>query len=91
MSRVTLCAAALVSCVSLSSVAVAASKVSVSGPANGSDVEPSAAFQKRAIESQTERRSVFYKPKVLPFGMFGAAPAAGAPGVERAPSTESGR
>jgi hypothetical protein len=61
------------------------------GPANGTDVEPSAAVQKQAIKSRMEGRSVFYKPKVLPFGMPGAALAAGAPGVEGTPGTESGR
>ena len=62
-------------------------KASVSGPANGTNVEPSAAVQTQAIESPREGRSVFYKPKVLPLGMLGAAPGPGAPGVEGAPGT----
>jgi hypothetical protein len=90
---IALYAAALMSCVSVSGMAFAADapKPSVSGPANGTNVEPSAAVQTQAIESQREGRSVFYKPKVLPFGMWGAALAAGAPGVEGARGSESGR
>jgi hypothetical protein len=92
MSRTTLYAATLMSCLSLSSVAVAADppKASVSSPANGTNIKPSAAVQKQ-VKSQMEGRSVFYRPKVLPFGMLGAALATGAPGVEGAPGTESGR
>jgi hypothetical protein len=93
MSRTTLYAAALLSCLSLSSVAVAADppKASVSSPASGTNIKPNAAVQKQAIKSQMEGRSVFYRPKVLPFGKLGAALATGAPGVEGAPGTESGR
>jgi hypothetical protein len=91
--RTTLCAAALMSCLSFFSVAVAADapKASVSGPANGINVEPSATIQKQAADRQPEGPKVFYKPKVLPFGMWGAALAAGAPGVEGARGTGSGR
>jgi hypothetical protein len=93
VNRVTLYAAALVSSLSFSGIAFAADapKASVSGPANGTIIEPSAAVQRQAVETQMEGRKVFYKPKVLPFGMRGAALAAGAPGVEGAPGTESGR
>ncbi len=62
--------------------------VAADAPTN---VEPSAAVQKRAVETQMEGRKVFYNPRVLPFGMWGAALAAGATGVEGARGTESGR
>jgi hypothetical protein len=68
-----------------------APKASVSGPANGTNVEPSAAVQKQAVQSQMEGRSLFSRRKSLPLGILGAALAAGAPGVEGAPGTESGR
>jgi hypothetical protein len=87
--RITLYAAALGPILSLPGVAIAADapEASVSGPANGTNVEPSAAVQKQA-QSQMEGRSVFFRSKILPFG---AALAAGAPGVEGAPGTQSGR
>jgi hypothetical protein len=93
VNHITLYAAALVSSLALSGVALAADtpKASVSGPANGTNVEPSAAVQKEAVESQTEGRSVFYKPKLLPFGMLGGGIAAGAPGTEGAFGAQSGR
>jgi hypothetical protein len=86
--RITLRAAALMSCLSLSAtVAVAQTpNASVSGPANGTNVEPSAAVQK-----QNEGRSVSDIAKELPSSVIGSALAAGAPGVEGAPGTESGR
>jgi hypothetical protein len=90
--RITLYAAALGPILSLSGVAIAADapEASVSGPANGTNVEPSAAVQKQA-QSQMEGRSVFFRSKILPFGMLGAALAAGAPGVDGAAGTQSGR
>ena len=93
MYRITLCVAALVLSLSFSSVAIAANapKASVSGPANGINIEPSATIQKQAAHRQPEGPKVFYKPKVLPFGIWGAALAAGAPGVEGPRGTESGR
>jgi hypothetical protein len=93
MSRVTLCDSALMSCLFLSSVAIAANapKASVSGSANGINFEPSSTIQKQAAHRQPEGPKVFYKPKVLPFSMWGATLAAGAPGVEGARGTESGR
>ena len=93
VQRIALYAAALMSCLSISGVALAADepKASVPGPANSTNAGTSAAVQKQAIESQREGRSVFYKPKVLPYGMLGAAVAAGTSGVEGAPGTESVR
>jgi hypothetical protein len=93
VNRITLYAAALLSCLSLSTVALAADapNASVSGPANGTNVEPSAAIQKQAVQSQMEGRSLFSTPKRLPLGMLGGALGAGAPGVEGALGTESGR
>ena len=66
--RVTLYAAALGSVLSLSGVALAADapKASVSGPANGTNVEPSTAVRKQAVQSQMEGRSVFFRSKILP-------------------------
>ncbi len=93
VTRVTFYAAALVSSLSFSGTAFAADapKAFVCGPANGTNVVLSTAAQKQPIERQTEGRSVFYKPKVLPLGMLGGVLSPGAPGVERAPSTKSGR
>ena len=94
MYCITLYAAALVSSLSLSGMALAAEapKASVSGPANGTNVEPSAAVQKQALQSRImEGRSLFSIPKSLPVGILGGALAAGAPGVEGAPGTQSGR
>jgi len=86
--RITLCAAALMSCLSLSATAAVAQTLnaSVSGPANGTNVMPSAAVQK-----QSEGRSVSDIAKDQPSSFIGSAIAAGAPGVEGAPGTESGR
>jgi hypothetical protein len=86
--RITLCAAALMSCLSLSAATAAAQtpEASVSGPANGTNVVPSAAVQK-----DTEGRSVSNIAKDQPSSLIGSALAAGAPGVEGAPGTESGR
>jgi hypothetical protein len=60
MYRPTLFAAALVSGPSFSSVALetGALDASVSGPANGPNVEPGAAIQNQAAPSPTEGRSV---------------------------------
>jgi len=85
--RITLCAMALMSCLFLSAATAAAQTfdASVSGPANG-NVMPSAAVQK-----QSEGRSVSDIAKDHPSSFIGSAIAAGAPGVEGAPGTESGR
>jgi hypothetical protein len=93
VNRITLYAAAFASSLSLSAVALAANAPgsSISGPTNGTNVETSTAVQQRATESQREGRSVFYRPRVLPFGMWGAALTAGAPGVKGAPGVQSGR
>src|ERR1700730_2173363 len=94
MYCITLYAAALVSSLSLSGMALAAEapKASVSAPANGTNVEPSAAVQKQALQSRIlEGRSLFSIPKSLPGGILGGARAAGAPGVEGAPGAQSGR
>jgi hypothetical protein len=86
--RITLCATALVSCLFLSATATPAQTLnaSVSGLANGTNVEPSAAVQKR-----TEGRSVSGNATRPSPDLIGSALAAGAPGVEGAPGTESGR
>jgi hypothetical protein len=86
--RITLCAMALMSCLFLPAATAAAQTLdaSVSGPANGTNVMPSAAVQK-----QSEGRSVSDIAKDLPSSFIGSAIAAGAPGVEGAPGTESGR
>jgi hypothetical protein len=81
----TLCAGALIFSIVLSDVAFAQEPYSVSGPANGSNVEPSTAIQK-----ENEGRSVTVDarrpdPETLrPYG-------AGAAGVEGSPGTQSGR
>jgi hypothetical protein len=87
--RASLCAAALVSCLSLSAVAVAAEapKWSASGPANGANVIPSTAFQKEMFEG----RSVSGPTAQNSAGLMGALVAVGAPGIEGAPDTQSGR
>ena len=92
--RISLCAAALVSCLSLSTAPAAAQtpEASVSGPANGTNVEPSTAVQK-----ETEGRS--YSGFRLDSGVVSRLPStikgspvgAGAPGVEGASGTQSGR
>jgi hypothetical protein len=84
--RITLCAAALMSCLSLSVAAAEAQdpNCSVSGPANGTNVIPSTACQK---ERMIEGRSV--SPVWSQF--MGSLVAAGAPGIEGLPGTESGR
>lgn len=86
--RITMCAAALVSSLFLSTAATPAQTVnaSVSGPANGTNVEPSTAVQK-----QTEGRSVSGATMRTSPDTMGSALAAGAPGVEGAPGTQSGR
>jgi hypothetical protein len=86
--RISLCAAALMACLSLSSgTAVAqAPGPSISGPANGTDVVPSAAVQK-----QVEGRSAFSIINGQPSASMDSALAAGAPGVEGAPGGPSGR
>lgn len=86
--RITLCAAALMSCLFLSAVTAVAQAPdgSISGPSNGTNVVPSAAVQK-----QTERRSVSDIENRQPSAIVGSALAAGAPGVEGAPGGPSGR
>lgn len=83
----TLRAAALISCLSLSAVAAAAqsSGASISGPANGTNVAPSAAVQK-----QIDGRSVSVANRQQ-LEIIGGAMSAGAPGVEGARGAESGR
>ena len=87
--RITLRAAALISCLFLS-VATAASPRHLMRPSldrrMGTNVEPSAAVQK-----QNEGRSVSGMAKDERSSFIGSALAAGAPGVEGAPGTESGR
>jgi uncharacterized protein YgiM (DUF1202 family) len=70
MYRPILFAAALVSGLSFSSVALEtdALDASVSGPANGTNVEPSAAIQQQAAQSQTEGRSVGLASQVVTKG-----------------------
>jgi hypothetical protein len=84
--RITLCAAALMSCLALSVAAAKAQdpKGSVSGPANGTNVIPSTAYQK---EGMFEGRSV--SPGMTQ--LMGSLVAAGAPGIEGAEGTQSGR
>jgi hypothetical protein len=92
--RISLCGAALVSCLSLTAATAAAQtpEASVSGPADGTNVEPSTAIQK-----ETEGRSYSgfrLEPGVAsrqPSTIKGSPVAAGAPGVEGAPGTQSGR
>jgi hypothetical protein len=86
--RITLCATAFLTSLSLSAATAAAQtpEASVSGPADGINVEPSAAVQKR-----TEGRSIADIAARKTPDMIGSALAAGAPGVEGAPGTESGR
>ncbi|MCI0600620.1 MAG: hypothetical protein L0Y60_14065 [Beijerinckiaceae bacterium] len=86
--RLSLRAAALVSCLALTPAAAVAQALdaSVSGPANGTNVVPSAAVQK-----QIERRSVSDIAKDQPSALMGSALSAGAPGLEGAPGAKSGR
>jgi hypothetical protein len=86
--RTSLCAAALVSALSLSAVAVAAvqSQGSVSGPASGTNVIPSTAFQKEMIEGRSVSSPTAQKTAEL----MSALVAVGAPGVEGLPGTQSG-
>jgi hypothetical protein len=88
--RITLCAAALMSCLSLSVAAAEAQdpKGSVSGPANGTNVIPSTAYQK---EGMIEGRSVSPLWSQQMAELMGSLVAAGAPGMEGLPGTESGR
>lgn len=86
--RIALCAAALMSCLSLSTGAAVAEapKASISGPANGTNVEPSTAVQK-----EMEGRSVSGITKRQASEFIASALAVGAPGVEGSPGTQSGR
>jgi len=92
--RTSLCAAALASWLSLPATAAVAqaSNASVSGPADGTNVEPSTAIQKA-----TEGRSYSgfrLEPGVAsrpPSTIKGSPVGAGAPGVEGSPGTQSGR
>lgn len=86
--RLTLHATALLSCLFLSVAAAAAQtpQSSISGPAMGTNVEPSAAVQK-----QSEGRSASSMARDPSLIFTGSALSAGAPGVEGAPGTESGR
>jgi len=92
--RITLCATVLMSSLFLfAAIATAqAPNASISGPANGTNVKPSTAVQK-----ETEGRSYSgfrLEPGVAsrqPSTIKGSPVAAGAPGVEGAPRTQSGR
>jgi hypothetical protein len=90
--RLALCAAALMSCIFIviSAVAVAAEapQWSVSGPANGTNIIPSTAYQK---EGMFEGRSVSPVWSQQTAELMGSLIAVGAPGIEGAPGTESGR
>jgi hypothetical protein len=86
--RLSLCAAALMSCFALSAAAVAAEapQGSVSGPASGTNVIPSTVLQKEMIEG----RSAAVTSPELSKAAIGALIAVGAPGIEGAPNTQSG-
>ena len=92
--RISLRATALMSCLFLSVAAATAQtpNASVSGSANGTNVEPSTAVQK-----ETEGRSYSgfgLEPGVAspqPSTLKGSPVASGAPGVEGSPGTQSGR
>jgi uncharacterized protein YfaP (DUF2135 family) len=85
--RITLRAAALMSCLSLSAVAATAQSpdASISGPRAGTNVEPSAAVQK-----QFDDRSVRVAERER-VEIIGGAISAGAPGAEGGRGTQSGR
>jgi hypothetical protein len=87
--RISLGAAALLSCLSLSTVAIAAQlpSGSVSGPASGTNVVPSTAAQKQMMEG---RSAAAPSPEFMA-EVMGALVAVGAPGIEGAPNTQSGR
>jgi hypothetical protein len=86
MSKSTaLSAAALVFSLVLSGVALAQEPYSVSGPASGSNVEPSTAIQK-----EKEGRSAIVDAK-RPDPETLRSHGAGAAGVEGSPGTQSGR
>jgi hypothetical protein len=89
VNRITLSAAALLSCLSIPAVAADARPPEgiVSGPASGSNVIPSTAIQKRMFEG----RSVGVASPQQRANEMGALIAAGAPGLEGAPDTQSGR
>ena len=88
-SRISLCAGAIMSCLSLSAMAAVAQgpKASVSGPAFGTNVVPSTAVQKEMLEG---RFASTVKPQQKA-ELMAAVVAAGAPGIEGAPDTQSGR
>jgi hypothetical protein len=86
MSRITIRTAVLLTLLSPVAAVAQMPDASVSGPANGTNVVPSAAVQK-----QIERRSVSDLAKDQPSALMGSALAAGAPGVEGAPGAKSGR
>lgn len=86
--RTTLCAAALLAGLSFSAGAVAAkaSIGSVSGPASGTDIIPSTAFQKEMMEGRSVSGPVGKKTGDL----MSALISVGGPGIEGLPGTQSG-
>jgi len=86
--RISLSATVLMSSLAFSALTAGAQALdaSISGPANGTNVEPSAAIQK-----EIEGRSASYVRMEQAPPMIGSALAAGAPGVEGIPGTQSGR
>jgi hypothetical protein len=85
--RIPLCAAALASTLVLSGhVAAQTPESSTSGPNAGVPVAPSTAFQ-----DKYEGRSTSENEPGEPRKNLGAPTAAGAPGVEGRPGTQSGR
>jgi|GEM_PF-1395301 hypothetical protein len=82
-------AAALLSCLALCAAAAAVEtpRGSISGPASGTDVVPSTVFQKEMLEG----RSVSSLASGQTTGLMAGLVAAGAPGIEGLPGTQSGR
>lgn len=91
--RITLCATVLMSSLFLfATIATArAPNASISGPANGTNVKPSTAVQKETEGSYSGFRLEPGVASRQPSTIKGSPAAAGAPGVEGAPRTQSGR
>lgn len=88
MYRITLIAVALLSCLSLPAMAAEARPPEgfVSGPAMGTNVVPNAAIQKQMFGKHSSGQTAAQSRAEM-----AALIAAGAPGIEGAPNTQSGR